>query len=259
LLELTNRGAVMIIQKTKDYSKFNLLKWNRPIDQKNVKKLIDENKKQFNFDSFPILVDENFSIIDGQHRFMACKQLGCDIYYIQKKTKASYEFVTSVNRAGKRHTIEDMINMAASSGDKSCLRIKEIYTKFNGDYSLSLIAKMITTSGVNGGSINESLRNLKTLNFIDEDLSVKILEKLTKFRFSEAKKMRFILSLKHILYVTKIDVEMFIDRIEKNFNLIRNHANYIDARINIIDAYNYKLKDSNKIQIGTNGKIVIYE
>ena len=61
------------IYETKNYDKFSYLKSNRPINQmrvNNIKNSIDQIGQVE-----PIMVDEAFKIIDGQHRFEACMAL----------------------------------------------------------------------------------------------------------------------------------------------------------------------------------------
>lgn len=72
----------MQIRNTKDYSIFKFIQGNRPIDRfhlKRLKKSIESNNKM---SIHPIIVNEKYEIIDGQHRLEAAKQLGIDIYYI---------------------------------------------------------------------------------------------------------------------------------------------------------------------------------
>lgn len=74
------------VEKTQDYTKFNLLSGNRPIDKGHLRKLkksIEENNR---LNLHPIIVNKNFEIIDGQHRLQAAKELGVDIYYIKSDT-----------------------------------------------------------------------------------------------------------------------------------------------------------------------------
>lgn len=66
---------------TTDYSKFQFLTFNRSVKDGKVKNLIDSISRIGYIKSESILVDENFFIIDGQHRFMACKFLGLPILY----------------------------------------------------------------------------------------------------------------------------------------------------------------------------------
>ena len=74
---------VPIIKKTKDYGKFDFIKWNRSLSNSNLNRLETENKKNFQMHLFPIVVDKNFQIVDGQHRFQVCKTNKWDVYYVQ--------------------------------------------------------------------------------------------------------------------------------------------------------------------------------
>ena len=67
------------IYETKNYNKFSYLKTNRPINQmrvNNIKNSIDQIGQVE-----PIMVDEAFKIIDGQHRFEACMALEKQVKY----------------------------------------------------------------------------------------------------------------------------------------------------------------------------------
>lgn len=79
---------------TKDYSKFSLVKENRMIDNNQVKKLkkiiMEKNKSHL----FPIIINKNWQIIDGQHRFFALKELNLPIYYMIDE---DYELIDIVN------------------------------------------------------------------------------------------------------------------------------------------------------------------
>jgi len=72
----------MNIQCTIDYDKFHYTKSNRAVSEKYVKTLI-KSIKEIDLTAYqPILVAEDtWEIIDGQHRFEACRKLGKPIYY----------------------------------------------------------------------------------------------------------------------------------------------------------------------------------
>lgn len=70
------------IYQTYDYKKFSYVKNNRELNYKHVEKIkksiVTNDKTRVN----PIIIDFKFKIIDGQHRFEACKELNKPIYYI---------------------------------------------------------------------------------------------------------------------------------------------------------------------------------
>lgn len=67
------------IRKETDYSKFNLISGNRPVQ---VKELLESIQEKNLLESHPILVTKDFEIIDGQHRLECARILRVPIYYI---------------------------------------------------------------------------------------------------------------------------------------------------------------------------------
>ena len=68
------------IKVTTNYDLFSFMPGNRDIAKKNM--LVKSIEKIDLTEYKPIIVNENYVIIDGQHRFMACKELEKPIYYI---------------------------------------------------------------------------------------------------------------------------------------------------------------------------------
>lgn len=67
------------IDMTTDYSKFKHIGSNRKINALNYSKLLKSMKEEQLI--IPICVNEKYEIIDGQHRFKVCKELGLPVYY----------------------------------------------------------------------------------------------------------------------------------------------------------------------------------
>ncbi len=75
-----------IIESTENYTLFKTIDGNRKVRSAHVKKLkesivIDPRTILF----APILVNEKYQVIDGQHRLEAIKQLGLPVYFIRHK------------------------------------------------------------------------------------------------------------------------------------------------------------------------------
>lgn len=84
-----NKKKIPVILMTYDYDRFSFIECNRPtVKIKRLEKSIKEcDLTPYN----PIIVDERYRIIDGQHRFTVCEKLGLPIYYVvcdQEATKA---------------------------------------------------------------------------------------------------------------------------------------------------------------------------
>jgi hypothetical protein len=76
-----------MILKTKDYDIFKFRIDNREkIDQSHVRKLIESIKARNMLQLCPVVLNSDMEIIDGQHRVLAAKALGIEIYYQVEKT-----------------------------------------------------------------------------------------------------------------------------------------------------------------------------
>ena len=74
-----------------DYSQFKSLPGNRAIRAGHVEALVKAIEEKDMTKVRPILVNEKLEIVDGQHRFEACKQLGLKIYYQIQKGATSFD------------------------------------------------------------------------------------------------------------------------------------------------------------------------
>lgn len=121
----------MIINKSYEYEQFKLIGFNRSICEKNLTRLVSLNEEKNRFHLFPIVVDKRFNIIDGQHRFEACKKMHTPIYYVVDDSEEDHwKTITDVNQAGKKHSVGDVYEMLLRDKDESCIRIFTVALEF---------------------------------------------------------------------------------------------------------------------------------
>ena len=129
-----NYTEVNKIYSTMDYDKFNLIKYNRIINRKHV-----EDFKQliltYGYEiAAPIIVDQEFNIIEGQHRFMALKELGYPIYFsFSCKVKYEVEELAAMNSHNKNWTTGDYVKGYAAGGNINYEKILQLSDKLNLD------------------------------------------------------------------------------------------------------------------------------
>lgn len=70
------------IKYTSNYSRFKHLNGNRNIVEPHLRRLIKSIQENGWLENSPVLVNQKYEIIDGQHRFEACKTLGLPIEYM---------------------------------------------------------------------------------------------------------------------------------------------------------------------------------
>lgn len=117
----------MEIYESYEYDQFKFINFNRSICKKNLTKLVSLNEEKNRFHLFPIVVDEEFNIIDGQHRFEACKKMDAPIYYvIDESNENHWQAITDVNQAGKKHSIGDVYEMLLRDNDDRCKKIRTV-------------------------------------------------------------------------------------------------------------------------------------
>lgn len=111
------------IRKTNNYDMFKSMLGNRKLKDKNYRKLMRSmNEKQL---IIPILVNEKFEIIDGQHRYEACKSLEKPLYYY---VVPGYEIedVKRANLVSCNWGTEDYLNLHIQLNKKEYIDFKGI-------------------------------------------------------------------------------------------------------------------------------------
>lgn len=119
---------ITVVRRTKDYNKFKLLVGNRSIGEDRIKK-IRESLEEVGYVLNPIIVNENFEIIDGQGRFATFKELNMPIDYIIAKGAGVNECV-AMNVNQTKWKLEDFIESMADMGKESYIRLLRLMEKF---------------------------------------------------------------------------------------------------------------------------------
>lgn len=108
-----------VIHETTEYAQFNLMNANRDTSRAHIEAIKKSIEKNGNFTKFsPILVNERFEIIDGQHRFSALKELGQPIFYIVTSGSGLTE-AREMNKLNKGWGMLDWAKTYANTGSRS--------------------------------------------------------------------------------------------------------------------------------------------
>lgn len=118
------------IKVTSNPNIFYSLPGNREINWGHVYKLVKAmEEKDYLSSAHPILVNENFEIIDGQHRLEALKMLNRPIYYIQGQN-LKLEDVQMLNAFSKNWTPHDFALSYAKLGHVNYVVYLDLISKF---------------------------------------------------------------------------------------------------------------------------------
>jgi hypothetical protein len=162
----------MKMEISSNYEKFKLLSFNRPISKKAVKVLKESISKIGYVPSKEILVSKDFYIIDGQHRFTACKEMELPIQYVfYEGLLPIVDIVQLCNIGQKNWDRFDYIEMHAKQGKNyyvQMLLFQEMY-KFGASNTIVIVSNgRVDASSVRRGIEREpNIHRHKIANFIN--------------------------------------------------------------------------------------------
>lgn len=131
-------GIMEEIFKSKDYEKFVFLPFNRAkINNNLVARLEDSMSKCNMLNSSPIIVSDSMEIIDGQHRFLAAKNLGLPIYYVFSNANPM-EALPLLNSIQEKWKTEDFLNLFCSQNNEHYHRFKKFCDSYHLKYNIGL-------------------------------------------------------------------------------------------------------------------------
>jgi|ERR1700733_4969939 len=129
-----------MIQKTRDYEMFRFRKDNREeISMNHVSRLKESINSRNLLELRPICVNAKMEVIDGQHRLIAAKALGVEIYYEIKEELAAEDIIlmnVSKNWGGR-----DYLNYYVRNGYEEYMKLNEFINK--NDINLKVALNLI--------------------------------------------------------------------------------------------------------------------
>jgi hypothetical protein len=117
-----------MIKETKNHEMFKKHASNRPLVEENVKKIMKSIEIKNLLEYRPLLVDEDFYVIDGQHRLEAAKRLNISVWYqTEKKSDVTDMFLLNANQ--RKWFAEDYLNFYCSEGNQNYIKLREFLKK----------------------------------------------------------------------------------------------------------------------------------
>lgn len=236
------------IYETKNYDKFHRYDWNRIINQNTINK-ITKSVCENGWRVEPIIVNEEYGIIDGQHRYTYAKENNLPIYYmiIPGLTKEDCQIMNSV-RSGWLTT--DYIRFYAIQGNGSYARLmalNETYKQIN----LTSIVYSLVNSHSEGG-FQKNIANGKFECTIEEyETAVDILDYINSLmnfiKKIKGKRMSLINAIIWCYKNQMVDLDRLANQIEIFSNEMTGITDMESALANIEKYYNYNLKKKDNI------------
>lgn len=128
------------IEKSTDYSKFKCYELNRDVSEDKVAELKAAIRKNDLTPSNPIIVNENWEIVDGQHRFYALMQMEKPIYYVQAELNGEMDdVIINLNTNQSNWRMLDYCKHYAGKGKENYDLILKLMKKFNLPISPAIV------------------------------------------------------------------------------------------------------------------------
>lgn len=223
------------IRKTNDYDKFKNIVGNRDLRGTNYNRLIQSmEKKQL---IIPILVNSQFEIIDGQHRFEVCRTLGLPLYYYVIDGYGIDE-VKRANLVGCNWVIDDYLKLNVEIGKKEYIEFKRI----KDTYGLTTSQLLDIFAHYQGVSLKE-VRMLFEDGSFELDSINKVIEFLNKLEdfncFDEYNSYSFTKAFLKLNAVEGYDHSIMQKRIKKHPYKLAKRASYRDYITLLVEMYNF--------------------
>lgn len=228
--------SISKVYKTKDYHKFNFVEGNRNIDKNHLKKLTQSIRQKNMLEQNPIVVDELYNILDGQHRFTICEELGLDVFYVVGEP-FSVEDIHLLNTNSKNWTLLDYAQSYAKIGKKDY----QIVLDFAEHYGFNL-TNVIAIMKSDDSQVRINFRQGK-FEIDDLENAHKIADNILRFKeyYADGYKRRsFIMAIKSIMDVEGFDIELLFQKLEFQSTKLVHCVNRVEYVKLLEEIYNYR-------------------
>jgi hypothetical protein len=237
-LNFITMKKVNTIYETKEYDNFKLLKENREIKKSHVDYFVRELKE--NGQQIPFKVNKANQILEGQHRFTACKILGISFqfFYSNESNTKKQQLKSLINlQKGLDWSIKNHLDTQVIIGSPNYIAFKALAKKHNV-FTLSTIVDLCT--GSNSRIFKEG--KLKTDHFDFADKVMTTAKNLKDF-YKFYNRATFVIALGRLSRNKNMDLDYFLEKAYNYSNLLVG-CNGRDAYGDmIINLYNYKKKN----------------
>lgn len=181
------------------------------IDNRNiVRKHVEELKKSISENGYmdfkPIIINKNNEIIDGQHRYVACSELGIEPPTLTINDNST-QLMVSLNKTQKSWGINDFIKFHAENGSKPYIMLKDFIAKTGFAPTPALLLLI------------DEKRLLKFDDIKEGRLNIQLTERQFEEAVEMAREINKIAKLMKLVKGNKILTEAYISLLKvENFN-----------------------------------------
>ena len=195
----------------------------------------------------PIIVDKNFRIIDGQHRFWACKEMKMNIYFVITD-EVTIRDIATLNSNTDKWKAKDFVNCYIDLG----VRHYKVLLDFMEQHRLSITtaANLLQLGEAMEGGANVSSKIKDGLFEVRHEESANEIAVQTKelIEFTEKPKSRsFIKAIGVLMDSESYSQEVLVKKLQSSGEKIKERGTYKEYLSHIEDLYNFKNRNRTRI------------
>lgn len=161
------------VHSTMDYTKFKFVKRNRiPVYRKDIEKTLIKHGW---LPQFPMVVNKNHEVLDGQHRFIAAQKLNFPIFYIISEN-LTQEDIPGL-QCGKNWCLHDYLHSFCADNNPDFIVLKDLLDKYKLSLNVFISCYLKSRKGqtniqaFKNGKLNLTFNNWHTTEFELKKLS----------------------------------------------------------------------------------------
>lgn len=245
--------AVNQVYSTTDYSMFDELQGNRTINALHVRRLRESFKSAYLLS--PIIVNENYQIIDGQHRFSAAKELGLPVNYIVCPGYTLYE-VQLLNTNMKNWKSDDYLKAYCDLKYPQYIKFREFMEMFP-DFGFAACESMLTNTASphknlkskelisetnKGGTYMVRAFEEGNLNIPDFQKSIEMAKEIQKIKpyYDGYNRAIFVRAMMGLFKIDHYSHQKMLDRLESNPTFMQHCSNVGQYKAMLEELYNFR-------------------
>jgi hypothetical protein len=235
------------VQQTKRYDRFRFMESNRHINRGHVdrlKKSIEDNPTML--PAQPILVNHNMEIIDGQHRFTACKELGLPIYFM-KVTGLTIDDARRMNVTHKGWKPEDYARSYASTGNRNYIQYLELAEEYEG-FNHSILINYISGETKNGLAVAFRVGQLRIEDLDSVRARLDRLMETSQF-VEQVSDGAYAIAFLHAMNAEKYNQKHMLRKLTNRGASLKRYSQVTEYMRALEDIYNSGIAAANRIRI----------
>lgn len=228
------------VNKTKEYYLFKTIGGNRKINELHLARLKKSIMSNYLFTV--IIVNENYEIIDGQHRFEAIKQLDLELNYIICNGYGLKE-VQIFNQNSKTWNMDDYLDGYCRLEYPEYLKYREFKSKYNFSHTETICILNETSNMINAeakkifGRGLFKIKNLNKATYIADSLT-----EIGKY-YNGYNRRPFVFAIMKLINNDKFDISEFIRKLALQPTTLVDCVKISQYLALIEEIYNFKRRD----------------